>query len=180
MTEQAKFIIKDHGDKLLELVVDSSDLSLNCKAVETLGMLAKRLSHVILTLTPGSAVNPELQDFIYECGDLGILKIVMTDRSQIPFDLKNIKYFENVSDAKIRIKGEKSLDKILDQMSSIPTLRSTIYRLIEMLQDPDIPFEQFEKVAESDPNLVLRMLETANSAFNIRRNRIETLNMAVT
>lgn len=180
MTEQTKFNIKDHGDKLLEMVIDGSELSANSKAAETLGILTNRLNHVILTLTPGASISPELQDFIYECGELGVLKIVLSERSQIPFDLKHIKYFENLSDAKTRIRGENSLDRILDQMSSIAPLRATIYRLIEMLQDPDIPFDQIEKVAESDPNLVMRMLETANSAFNIRRNRIETLNMAVT
>ena len=180
MPEQAQFFLKDHGDKLLELVINTPDLKIGSKAVETLKMLSKRVTHLILTLSPGSSINPELEKTILECGELGVLKIVLEEKSQIPFDLKNIRYFSNIADAKIRIKGEKSLDRILGQMSSISTLKTTIYKLIEMLQDPDIPFSEIEKVAESDPNLVLRMLETANSAFNMRRNRIESLNMAVT
>lgn len=180
MSGQQEFYLKDHGDKVLELVVNATNLPREHKATETLKLLCKRVRHVVLTLSPGASLAEEMEPVIEECGEFGILKVVMTDRGQIPFDLQSVKYFEHISDAKLRIKGEDALDKILDQMSSIPSLKSTTYKLIEKLQDPDVPFEEIETLAETDPNLVIRMLETANNAFNMRRNRIETLKMAVT
>ena len=180
MSSSQQFNLKDHGNKVLELVINITDLPQEHKATETLMLLCKRVRHVILTLSADASLSPELEPVIDECGELGILKIVVPNREQIPFDLKGIQYFELVSDAKQRIKGEDTLDKILDQMSSIPSLKETTYKLIEKLQDADVPFEEIEALAETDPNLVLRMLETANNAFNMRRNRIETLKMAVT
>jgi putative nucleotidyltransferase with HDIG domain len=49
-----------------------------------------------------------------------------------------------------------------------------------MMRNPDVKFEEIEEVTSKDPNLVMRMLKTANTAYFRRRIPVETLKSAVT
>ncbi len=179
MEAKHPFALRDHGNKIIEISVTDSQINGTHKAIATLALLGQKFSHTILNLQEGSSLSPSVKGTLEKIGEFGQLKIVSDNEKQIPFELNGIKIFSDILAAKHRIKGENCREKVLKQMESISPLRSSAYSLLQLLRNPEVTFEEIEEMASQDPNLVVRILKTANTAYFMRRIPIETLKNAV-
>jgi HD-like signal output (HDOD) protein len=180
MAEKHPFKLRDHGHKIIELMVHDVDIGPQHKSVETLQLLTRKFDQVIYTLEETATLSPDLLPVLLKVGEFGALKLVAEKPEQIPFDLHGLLRFKSVFDAVRRIVGERAAEKILKQIGRIGPIRSSAYNLLQMMRNPDVRFEDIEETAEKDPDLVFRMLKTANTAYFSRRLPVETLKAAVT
>jgi HD-like signal output (HDOD) protein len=180
MSEKHPFQLRDHGHQIIEIIVHDLDINPDHKAIATLQLLNKKFDQIILCLEETASLNPELLPVLLKVGEFGALKIVAPEAEQIPFDLHGILVFKDVFSAIRRIAGERNAEKILKQISRIGLTRTTAYNLLQMMRNPEVKFEEIEEVTSKDPNLVMRMLKTANTAYFSRRVPVETLKAAVT
>ncbi len=68
------------------------------------------------------------------------------------------------------------LRKLLDKM---PTFPASVTKILQMMDRPDITFEQIEKVAKFDPIITVKILSLVNSAHFGLRNRVTSINHAI-
>lgn len=166
------FQLRDHGDGVIEMIV-SEELGSGHKSVEALKILQKKFNHVILHLESSASLNTSFSQVL--AGLAEKLLLVAAEDRQVAIDLHGIRRFNEVAQARIWIQGEKNLAAILEQFAKMPPLQSTGYKLVQMLQNPDVSFEDLEEVIGKDKSLADRMLSTSNSAFFVRRLPFENL-----
>lgn len=166
------FQLRDHGDGVIEMIV-SEELRSDHKSVEALRILQKKFNHVILHLENSASLNASFSQVLAELAEK--LLLVAAEDSQIAIDLHGVKRFTAIAQARSWIQGEKNLAAILEQFEKMPPLQSTGYKLMLMLQNPDVSFEDLEEVIAKDQSLADRMLSTSNSAFFVRRLPFESL-----
>ncbi|RRJ84644.1 EAL and HDOD domain-containing protein [Aestuariirhabdus litorea] len=58
--------------------------------------------------------------------------------------------------------------------------RLIVFKLLELIQDPDVHFSQLSAVIDKDPNLSIKLIKLVNSAFYRRNRSIESIQQAVT
>lgn len=180
MSENHPFQLRDHGHKIIEMIVKDPDIKPDHKAIATLTLLTRKFEQVVFTLEETASLNPEMLPILLKVGEFGALKIVAPMPEQITFNLHGILVFKDIFAAIRRIVGERNAEKILKQISKIGLTRTSAYNLLQMMRNPDVKFEDIEEVTSQDPNLVIRMLKTANTAYFSRRVPVETLKSAVT
>lgn len=180
MSEKHPFQLRDHGHKIIELIVTDLDIKPDHKSIATLQLLKKKFEQIIFRLDESASLNPDVLPILLKVGEFGGLKIVAASAEQVLFDLHGIPLFKDTISAIQRIRGEKIAEKILKQIGTIGPMRSAAYNLLQMMRNPDVKFEEIEEVTSKDPNLVMRMLKTANTAYFRRRIPVETLKSAVT
>ncbi|GEM_PF-693212 len=181
MSENHPFKLRDHGHKIIEMIVEDPDIKPDHKAIATLQLLTKKYDSVILSLEENASLNPELLPVLLKIGEFGALKIVApASESQISFNLHGIQVFAEPFSAIRRIAGERNAEKIIKQISRIGVTRTSAYNLLQMMRNPEVKFEEIEETASKDLQLVARMLKTANTTFLSRRFPVETLKAAVT
>ncbi len=68
------------------------------------------------------------------------------------------------------------LRKLLDKM---PTFPASVTKILQMMDRPDITYEQIENVAKFDPIITVKILSLVNSAHFGLRNRVTSINHAI-
>ncbi|PKL43040.1 MAG: hypothetical protein CVV41_11590 [Candidatus Riflebacteria bacterium HGW-Riflebacteria-1] len=177
--QQYPFQIKDHGDKVIEMIVGDV-IGPEHKVAEALRILLKKFDFVILSLKETATLHPSFSATMAELSEAGRLLVVAHEDDQIQVDLHQAKRFTELQTAQHRVNGERNIAKILDKVSSLPLAQSSANKLLNMLRNPAVTFEDIEEVTSKDPKLVMRMLKIANSAHFMRRMPYENLKSVVT
>ncbi len=73
----------------------------------------------------------------------------------------------------------KTLDEILEELDSIPTPNFVVTKVMELVSQPNISASELTEVIEKDPNLTVRVMKLANSAYYGLPQKISTLSHAV-
>lgn len=174
------FKLRDHGFKVIEIIVNGQKINSEHKAVESLVLFPKKFEYIILKLEEGAYLTEDTVPLLNRLGEFEKLKIVNPQSVKLPDGLiPEIRQFKSVADAKARINGERNSDKILDQLKVLAPMQSSARELMLMLRNPDVEFEAIEEVTSKDPTLVTSILKTANSPIYMRRNPVDTLKTAV-
>lgn len=179
MAEQYPFQIVNHGDNVYEMVVGDV-IKPDHKATEALSILLQKCDFVILSLKENAVLHESFTGKMSELVASGRLLVVAREDNQIQVDLPETKKFNELQAAQNRVNGERNLEKILKQVENMPLMQSSANKLLNMLRDPKVTFEDIEDVTSKDPKLVLRMLKIANSAVFTRRMPFENLKAVVT
>lgn len=69
--------------------------------------------------------------------------------------------------------------KILDGITSIPTLPTVINEILKQLENPNSNAKEVEEIMHSDPAITLKTLKLVNSAYYGMHNRVDTLKDAI-
>lgn len=176
--QQHPFQLRDHGGNVIEMIV-VDEIKAEHKVTEALKILLKKFDYVILSLSETASLHPSLSQAMPELTSSGRLLVVARDDEQVAIDLHKAKRFKDVDGAETRVKGERSVEKILEHIKKISPLQSSAHKLMQMLRNPDVKFEDIEEVTRNDPKLVMRMLKISNSAFFMRRMPFENLKSIV-
>ncbi|MBU1107715.1 MAG: HDOD domain-containing protein [Candidatus Riflebacteria bacterium] len=179
MTQQYPFQIRNHGENVIEIIVGDV-VKPEHKITEALHILLKKFEFVILSLKPTASLHPSFAESMAELSAAGKLLVVACEDEQIQVDLHQARKFADLKGAQHRVEGERNVSKILKHISSLAPLQSSANKLMHMLRNPDVKFEDIEEVTRKDPKLVMRMLKIANSAFFMRRMPFEDLKAVVT
>lgn len=70
------------------------------------------------------------------------------------------------------------IDNILDELVTLPSLPSTVARIIEMLDDPDTTLVEVGQAIAADPSLSMKTLRLVNSAFYGLRDQVNSVERA--
>ncbi len=73
----------------------------------------------------------------------------------------------------------KTLEEILESLDSIPTPNFVVTKVIDLVSQPNISASELTEVIEKDPNLTVRVMKLANSAYYGLPHNISTLSHAV-
>ncbi len=73
----------------------------------------------------------------------------------------------------------KSLNDILEKLDSIPTPSFVVSKVMELVSQPGVSASELTEVIEKDPNLTVRVMKLANSAYYGLPQKISTLSHAV-
>lgn len=179
MTQKYPFQIRDHGDSVIEMLVDEK-IGENHKIAAALGTLLKKFDFVILSLKETAVLQEGFAAAIAELSASGKLIVVAQKDEQIQVDLHLAKRYNDLANAQKRISGERNLEKILKRIEALPLIQSSAYKILNMLRSKNITFEEIEEVTSKDPKLVMNMLKIANSAIFMRRIPFENLKSIVT
>ncbi len=179
MTQKYPFQIRDHGDSVIEMLVDEK-IGENHKIAAALGTLLKKFDFVILSLKETAVLQEGFAAAIAELSASGKLIVVAQKDEQIQVDLHLAKRYNDLANAQKRISGERNLEKILKRIEALPLIQSSAYKILNMLRCKNITFEEIEEVTSKDPKLVMNMLKIANSAIFMRRIPFENLKSIVT
>jgi putative nucleotidyltransferase with HDIG domain len=71
------------------------------------------------------------------------------------------------------------IESILDELVTLPSLPSTLGRIMEMVNDPSVQLGELGKVIARDPSLSLKVLRLVNSAFFGLRDKVTSVERAV-
>lgn len=72
------------------------------------------------------------------------------------------------------------LSSALDAMGTLPVLKGTVRRVMDLADDPEVPIADLTAAIEEDESFAANMLAFANSAANARPIRARTIRQAVT
>ncbi len=73
----------------------------------------------------------------------------------------------------------KTLNDILEKLDSIPTPSFVVSKVMELVSQPGVSASELTEVIEKDPNLTVRVMKLANSAYYGLPQKISTLSHAV-
>ncbi|MBU1107714.1 MAG: HDOD domain-containing protein [Candidatus Riflebacteria bacterium] len=172
------FQLKKHADDILEIIVEEQ-ITPNHKALAVLQAMTQKFPFVILTLNPKASLHPTLETIIPDLQLLGSLLIVATEPAQTPFPLYGIRTFSDIHAAKFRIRNERLIETIVKRIVSLPSFKSSTNKILRMLCNPEVTFEQIEEVTNNDQMLVNRMLKIANSSSSSNRFQMTDLKTVV-
>ena len=74
----------------------------------------------------------------------------------------------------------KSIFQKLETIDTLPSLPIVLEKIRSMTKNPNVDNEQIARIMEDDPSLMTNVLKMANSALYGARERIETLQSAIT
>ena len=175
------FKLRDHGHKIIEMIVEDHDIKSSHESMKTLPLLTRKFESIIFTLSEDASLNEEVLPIVLKVGEFGALKIVAeAPEKQMPFDSHGIMVFNDVFEAVNRIKGERTAEVILKQLGKLGAIKSKANDVLQIMRNPEVKFEDIEDIISQDPQLVASMLKTANTAYFSRRVPVETLSSAVT
>ncbi len=176
--KQHPFQLRDHGGNVIEMIV-IEEIRSDHKVVEALKILLNKFDYVILALSETASLHPSFASAMPELAATGRLLVVAREDAQVAIDLHEAKRFKEVEEAEHRVYGERNVARILEQLKKMSPLQSSAHKLMMMLRNPDVKFEEIEEVTRNDPKLTMRMLKISNSAFFIRRMPFENLKAVV-
>ena len=169
----------NHGDNVFEMIVGDV-IKPDHQVAEALGILLKKCDFVILSLKKDAVLHASFTEKMAELSAGGRLLVVAQEDEQIQVNLHPTKKFHELQAAQNRVIGERNLERILKNIETLPLMQSSANKLLNMLRDPEVTFENIEEVTSKDPKLVMRMLKIANSAVFMRRMPFENLKAVVT
>lgn len=71
------------------------------------------------------------------------------------------------------------IDEILESLVTLPSLPTTVARILEMLDDPDVALSDVGEAIASDPSISMKTLRLVNSAYYGMRDEITSVEHAV-
>jgi len=74
----------------------------------------------------------------------------------------------------------RNIDYLLEEIITLPSLSTSVARIIHLLNDPDSSLRDVGKAISSDPAIALKTLRLANSASYGLRERVTSVEHAVT
>ncbi|OGK06086.1 MAG: hypothetical protein A2W80_07460 [Candidatus Riflebacteria bacterium GWC2_50_8] len=179
MNSQANpFQLKKHADDALEIIV-TEQITPDHKAFAVLQAMAQKFQYVIFTLSEKASLHKALEQRIPDIQLLGSLFIVAPETVQIPFVLHGIKTFSDIHAARARIRNDRLIETIVSRIISLPSFASSTSKILRMLLNPEVTFEQIEEVTNQDQMLVNRMLKIANNSQLSSRVQIDDLKTVV-
>jgi putative nucleotidyltransferase with HDIG domain len=78
------------------------------------------------------------------------------------------------------VSHQYSIDTLLDEVVTLPSLPTTVTRITELLNDPLSNLSDVANVIQTDPALALKTLRLVNSAYYGVGQRVDTVDHAVT
>jgi len=76
--------------------------------------------------------------------------------------------------------AQQALDQLLDDVEGLVSPPDVCMRLFELIHSPSTSADDIGNVVSTDPNLTVRMLRMANSAFYRFRRKVDTISRAIT
>ncbi len=175
---QHPFQLKDHGGNVIEMIV-IEEIRSDHKVAEALRILIKKFDYVILSLSESASLHPSFSQTMADLAATGRLLVVAREDNQVAIEMHEVKRFKEVHEAENRVEGERHVQRILEQLKKMSPLQSSAHKLMQMLRNPDVKFEEIEEVTRNDPKLTMRMLKISNSAFFMRRMPFDSLKSVV-
>lgn len=71
------------------------------------------------------------------------------------------------------------IDEILDDIVTLPSLPTTVARILDMLDDPDVPLSDVGAAIANDPSISMKTLRLVNSAYYGIRDEVTSVEHAV-
>ena len=93
--------------------------------------------------------------------------------------LKWLKGKDSKKDAKSGSGGKINLEKLIEQITDIPTLPDIVFKVTEVINDPKSSAVDLERTLSHDQAIVTKILKLVNSAYYRRREKIDTLARAI-
>jgi HD-like signal output (HDOD) protein len=78
------------------------------------------------------------------------------------------------------VSGPHDIDYLLEEIITLPSLSASVARIVQLLNDPDSSLGDVGKVISNDPAIALKTLRLANSASYGLRERVTSVEHAVT
>lgn len=75
--------------------------------------------------------------------------------------------------------GPFNLEKLIEQITDIPTLPDIVFKVTEVINDPKSSAADLERTLYHDQAIVTKILKLVNSAYYRRREKIDTLGRAI-
>jgi len=175
---QHPFQLRDHGGNVIEMIV-IEEIRSDHKVAEALRILINKFDYVILSLSESASLHPSFSQTMADLAATGKLLVVAREDNQVAIEMHEVKRFKEVHEAEHRVEGERHVQRILEQLKKMSPLQSSAHKLMQMLRNPDVKFEEIEEVARNDPKLTMRMLKISNSAFFMRRMPFDSLKSVV-
>ncbi len=175
---QHPFQLRDHGGNVIEMIV-VEEIRSDHKVAEALRILIKKFDYVILSLSESASLHPSFSQTMADLAATGRLLVVAREDNQVAIEMHEVKRFKEVHEAENRVEGERHVQRILEQLKKMSPLQSSAHKLMQMLRNPDVKFEEIEEVTRNDPKLTMRMLKISNSAFFMRRMPFDSLKSVV-
>ncbi len=175
---QHPFQLRDHGGNVIEMIV-VEEIRSDHKVAEALHILIKKFDYIILSLSESASLHPSFSQTMADLAATGRLLVVAREDNQVAIEMHEVKRFKEVHEAEHRVEGERHVQRILEQLKKMSPLQSSAHKLMQMLRNPDVKFEEIEEVTRNDPKLTMRMLKISNSAFFMRRMPFDSLKSVV-
>ncbi len=175
---QYPFQLRDHGGNVIEMIV-IEEIRSDHKVAEALRILINKFDYVILSLSESASLHPSFSQTMADLAATGKLLVVAREDNQVAIEMHEVKRFKEVHEAEHRVEGERHVQRILEQLKKMSPLQSSAHKLMQMLRNPDVKFEEIEEVTRNDPKLTMRMLKISNSAFFMRRMPFDSLKSVV-
>jgi HD-like signal output (HDOD) protein len=179
MTAEHPFLIREWGLQILELINIDTEIDASHKALGAMFILSRKFSNMVFTLPPSSSLSADVGPQLQELAKKVNLKLVFLSDSQVPFSLDFVETFNSSEDAVMRLKSMVIFKKIAKDFADVTPFKSSALNLLGKLKDPDITFAKIEEEINHEPLLIARVLQTANSAFFMRRNKVEDVEHAL-
>ncbi|HNW36532.1 MAG TPA: HDOD domain-containing protein, partial [Candidatus Ozemobacteraceae bacterium] len=179
MTEAHPFQARDRGEGILEVIGIFPGMTPAHPTIVALTSLARKFRHILFTLEPGASLDTTVLPKLLEVSSLTDLRIVTSDPTALPYAKAGLSVFSTPEDAIRSIRGDASIKQIKSKMDAVPQLHSQAFEMLQKLNQPETSFADLETMISNDPGLSAQILKSANSAFFMRRNKVETLSAAM-
>ncbi|GAB4272707.1 MAG: hypothetical protein Kow0029_11660 [Candidatus Rifleibacteriota bacterium] len=179
LSQAHPFLVREWGLNILEVINIDTEIDASHKALGVMFILSKRFSNLVFTLPPHCNLSHDVGPQLKELAKKVNLKLVFLSNDQVPFSLDFVETFNSSEDAVLRLKSSIIFKKIAKDFADVTPFKSSALSLLGMLNEPDISFAKIENAVTHEPLLVARILQTANSAFFMRRNKVEDIGQAI-
>lgn len=177
--QEHPFLIREWGLNILEIINIDTEIDASHKALGAMFILSRKFENMVFTLPPASNLSPDVGPQLRELAKKVNLKIVFLSDDQVPFSLDFVETFNASEDAVLRLKSAIIFKKIAKEFADVTPFKSSALSLLGMMNEPDVSFATLEEAIAHEPLLIARVLQTANSAFFMRRNKVEDIGQAL-
>lgn len=179
LSQAHPFLIREWGLNIIEIINIDTEIDASHKALGAMFILSRRFEHMVFTLPPHCNLSVDVGPQLRELAKKINLKIVFLSDDQVPFSLDFVETFNSSEDAVLRLKSAVIFKKIAREFADVTPFKSSALNLLGMLSSPDVSFAKLEEAIAHEPLLIARVLQTANSAFFMRRNKVEDIGQAL-
>ena len=180
MASSQLFQARDHGNGVLEIIAVFPDMNAEHPAMQAVVTLARRFPTLILTLESGASIDASGFGKLIEASGMTRLFVATSDQQAHPFARASIRTYATPREALLAVRGEEIARHIVAKMEAIPELHSQAFDLLQKLNQPSLSFEKMGETIAKEPGLATQILKTANSAFFMRRSKVDTIPAALT
>jgi putative nucleotidyltransferase with HDIG domain len=179
LSQEHPFLIREWGLNILEIINIDTEIDASHRALGAMFILSRKFENLVFTLPPDSNLAIDVGPQLRELAKKVNLKIVFMSNDQVPFSLDFVETFNSSEDAVRRLKSAIIFKKIAKEFADVTPFKSSALSLLGMMNEPDITFAKLEEAIAHEPLLIARVLQTANSAFFMRRNKVEDIGQAL-